>query len=74
MKKIQLLKISPAQGAYRDFLLELKGGLSGTQQPIQKTLYALAIPSKSRKLIGRNLVRKTLKKYGKAMCKPRKKP
>jgi transposase len=38
------------------------------------TLFALRTPSTCGKLIGRNLVRKTLKKYGKAKRKPRKKP
>jgi transposase len=38
------------------------------------TLYALRTPSKSSKLVGRNLVRRTLKRYGKAKRKPRKKP
>jgi hypothetical protein len=32
------------------------------------------MPSKSGKLIGRNLVKKTLKKYSKTKRKPRKKP
>jgi transposase len=38
------------------------------------SLFALATPSKSGVEIGRNLVRKVLKKYGKAKRKPRTKP
>ena len=48
--------------------------LRAANEDTRATLHALAIPSKSTKQLGRNLVRKILKNAGKSKRRPRKKP